>query len=81
MFPWERSEDPGAVSIRHGPHKWRAGAATRRTGAAVLPTGAASYRTGVSRRSWKSKLKSVDGDTAFIEARSIVPSGVRANVT
>jgi rhomboid family GlyGly-CTERM serine protease len=38
-------------------------------------------RAGISSRSWKSKLKSVSGDTACIVARSTVPSGFRANVT
>ena len=35
---------------------------------------------GLSRRSWKSKLKSVDGETACIFAWSMVPSGLSAKV-
>ena len=35
---------------------------------------------GFRRRSWKSKLKSVAGETAFMVARSIEPSGVKENV-
>jgi hypothetical protein len=36
---------------------------------------------GFSNRSWKSKLKSVAGETAFIFTWSMLPSGLSANVT
>ena len=39
------------------------------------------YFTGRSSRSWKSKLKSVSGETACILTLSMVPSGLSANVT
>jgi hypothetical protein len=38
-------------------------------------------RTGVSTRSWKSKLKSVAGETGFIVAPETAPSGVSEKVT
>jgi hypothetical protein len=37
--------------------------------------------TGVSRRSWKSKLKSTAGDVGAIRTWSMLPSGLRAKVT
>ncbi len=53
----------------------------------LVPIGASShfggafFATGLNSRSWKSKLKSVAGDTAFIRTSSMLPSGFNENVT